>query len=159
MFVIPIHFSIAAWELANATAEKMNPGGGQDYALPQELVTTASSAQMQMRLKASEWTVYAFISVASLLLVYSMALLTLMSTNQARLPNTTSFPDIDSASKAAYPRESELEERDLASTLRYTKLDIGGSRDVIKKLRAKRLHFTKAADSGNGSGGTIVVSN
>jgi hypothetical protein len=49
MFIIPIHFSVAAWELVNATLEELGYDTGA-HALPPDLATTASGAEMQMRL-------------------------------------------------------------------------------------------------------------
>jgi hypothetical protein len=74
LLTIPIHFSATAWDLANSTVEKL-PGNTLDYALPDELNTTASSANMKLRLRAAPWTVYVFIVLGSSLLVYILTLL------------------------------------------------------------------------------------
>jgi hypothetical protein len=74
LLTIPIHFSATAWDLANATMEKV-PGNTLDYSLPNELVTTAASARVRRRLRAAEWTVYVFIVLGVAMLGYVLALL------------------------------------------------------------------------------------
>jgi hypothetical protein len=71
---IPIHFSATAWDLANSTVEEI-PGNNLSYALPEDLITTASSAQLRYRLKAADWTVYVFIILGVLLLFYIITLI------------------------------------------------------------------------------------
>jgi hypothetical protein len=163
MLIIPIHFSVGAWELANSTVEKEYPNAQLDFSMPQELVTTASSSQMRMRLRAADWTVYAFTGAAGALLAYSIAILTWILMNKASLPNMTSFPEVDIASKAVSPpgvdEEGRAGGRGLASTLRGMKLDNCNSWSVGRELRRKHLVLVNGGGCGDENGrGTIVVS-
>jgi hypothetical protein len=95
---IPIHFSATAWDLANSTMEQ-TPGNTLDYSLPDELVTTASSAHMRPRLKAAEWTVYVFIVLGSALLGYIITLLVCVMAVTNDLRERSNFTHVDAEMK------------------------------------------------------------
>ncbi len=75
MLTVPIQFSVAAWQWVNATVFALDPKSSL-YALPQDLMTTASSAQRTYRaLSTKGGTVYVFIFLVSMMLIYETILL------------------------------------------------------------------------------------
>ena len=62
MLTIPIQFTTAAWQYANASSSIIS--GAESWPLPSDLQTTAVATYRTARLLAARWTVYTFIAVS-----------------------------------------------------------------------------------------------
>jgi hypothetical protein len=145
MLIIPIQFTTAAWQFANATAEYF-PGL---YALPSDLITTASAARVTARVMATPWTVYVFISVASVLYVWGASVLCwVLFWLKTPSPNTSGFLEVDVSSKMArlsshiHGQSDEASGStivDLSSMLQRSELGNAESSRIAKVIKGKRL--------------------
>ena len=107
LLTIPIHFSATAWELANSTIAQQSGGNIDSYALPVDLITTASSAHLRPRQKAARWTVDIFIGLGSGVLLYSIALLVYILNTRTRSQEPPSGEDEDGEANDAEPKEND----------------------------------------------------
>jgi len=90
MLIIPIHFSTAAWEYVNSTFAS-NPGL---FALPPDLERSVSGAHRSARVKAVPWSVYTFIALSSVLLLYGLATLLWIMVQTQAFPNSSGFAEL-----------------------------------------------------------------
>jgi hypothetical protein len=107
LVLIPLGFCLPAWELANATAEAFATGvdlvttnsnnENGYYPLPDQLATKASSALAVPRLKAEPWTVWAFVALSGVLLLYAVAIFVWIVVWPGELLETTAFAEVDAA--------------------------------------------------------------
>jgi hypothetical protein len=144
MLTIPIQFSTAAWQFANATAQLL-PGL---YALPLDMVTTASAARMTPRVMATPWTVYAFICLTSALYLWGASVLCWVLRQKPVPPNTSGFLEVDISSKLARRTsnnhgQSDEDSRsavvDFSSILQSGELGNAGSSRIAQFIKGKGL--------------------
>lgn len=162
MLIIPIQFSTAAWQFANATA----PFLAGRFALPEDMVTTASAARMTPRVMATPWSVYVFISVASVLYLWGASVLCWVLKQKPISPNTSGFLEVDICSKSArlsnYGRgESEDEARrtfvDFSSMLRRGELGNAESNVIAKFLKGKKVRVRALSNQVQGGRHIVLI--
>jgi hypothetical protein len=98
LLTVPIQFATMAWEWVNATATINTT----DFALPQDLETTASTAKITYRAKAKPWTVCVFMILTALLLIWCNSALLWILTQRTAAPNLSEFVEVDIGSKATF---------------------------------------------------------
>jgi hypothetical protein len=144
MLTIPIQFSTAAWQFANATAQ-LAPGL---YPLPSDMVTTASAARKTPRVMATPWTVYVFISMASALYLWGASVLLWVIRQKPVPPNTSGYSEVDISSKVAcflsssHGQSDEVRGTaivDFSSVLQREELGNADSSRIAKAMKGKRL--------------------
>lgn len=145
---IPIVFSTAIWEYANATALEI----GELVPLPPELEATASGAKGTLREMPAKWTVIAFYAIVAALLMWLFGLYAwILMKRGIVLPNTSSFPEFDVCSKATYASNTSEpgSENDMATSkgeglssfLRKKGLANAETTSIIKGIRGTRIRI------------------
>jgi hypothetical protein len=137
---IPIQFSTAAWQLVNATVYASDPESTL-YALPPDLDTTASAAQVTYRtLSTKPWVVHVFMAAVVIMLLWNYSLFAYMFWQNTIVPNRSAFSEIDVSAKATYPPNGVEVPRpvsDYSSALRDAGLGNARSSTIVKALNEK----------------------
>ena len=156
MLTVPVQFSVSAWQWVNATVFALDPKSGL-YALPEDMKTTASSAQRTYRaLSTKRATVYAFILLVSTLLIYEFFLLVVTGTQPEVSPNTSSFPEIDVSSRSAVPlpRDTLI---DYASALQRSRLGNASSVEIVQGVRGRKIRVVETDGPGANEKSIVVA--
>lgn len=146
LLTVPIQFSTLAWEWINATSVINTT----EFALPPDLETTASRAEVTYRAKANPWTVFVFIALTAILLIWCNCLLLWILAQNTPSPNLSSFVEVDIGSKSTYSsisqydpiqdvQESMLTVEDFATMLRRAGLGNAENSAVIQCLKDRRI--------------------
>jgi hypothetical protein len=142
---VPIQFATMAWERTNATSGS----NGSEFALPADLETTASIAEVTYRAKAKPWTVCVFMVLTAVLLLWCNSILLWILTQKTASPNLSSFVEVDIGSKSTYSTEpptvdhvelaTEVPIQDWSTMLQRAGLGNAGTARVVQSLKDKRL--------------------
>jgi hypothetical protein len=135
-----------AWEWVNATSSS----NGSLFALPSDLETTASVAQVTYRAIANQWTVWVFIALTGFLLIWCNCLLLWVLAQSTAAPNSSAFAEVDINSKSTYSSIDQQSIRDeenrfgtvatdFSSMLRGAGLGNAESKAIIQSLKDKIL--------------------
>ena len=142
MLTVPVQFTVIAWQFVNATAYALDPETS-DFALPADLEVTASAAESTYRaLSTKPWTVYFFMGLVALLVFWSNLFFGFMYTQQAIVPNTSAFAEVDASSKSAYPRSQRVRPvRDYSTALREAGISNAQTATIVQALRNKTIRL------------------
>jgi len=142
MLTVPLQFSVAAWQWVNATVFALDPESSL-YALPEDMKTTASSAQRTYRALTKVWIIYVFMLLVSSLLIYEISLLVIVGTQREVAPNTSSFSEIDASSKSTCPLQQNSFV-DYASELQRSRLGNAYSDEIVQGVRNKKIRVVES---------------
>ena len=143
---VPFQFSTTAWQWVNATQ-----GSNEStlYALPADLETTATISDVTYRAIASKWTIYVFITLTGLLLIWCNSIFLWILRQKTAIPNSSSFVEVDIGSKSAYPSEviglpedgtsPQVGYQDWAQMLRTAGLGNSESRAIIHMVKDRKI--------------------
>jgi hypothetical protein len=139
MLLIPIQFSIAAWQYANATTFRNFTASGLPppsiFALPDELDgKVVVGAKSIPRVAAVPWSVYTFIGGGSALLLYVAAILWWILIQKELIPNGSGFAELMFASKAQAPERWEGR----VAAIKYlwdNGMSNAGSAEAVKRVK------------------------
>lgn len=142
VLAIPVQFTVTAWQFVNATAFSLDPQSSE-FALPPDLEVTASSAESTYRaLSTKPWTVYFFMGLVSLLVVYGNLFFVFLYSQRATVPNTSAFAEVDTSSKSAYPPTQLVRPvRDYSSALREAGISNAQTTKIVQALERKRIRL------------------
>jgi hypothetical protein len=139
---VPIQFATMAWERTNATSGS----NGSEFALPADLETTASIAEVTYRAKAKPWTVCVFMVLTAVLLLWCNSILLWILTQKTASPNLSSFVEVDIGSKSTEPptvdhaeSATEVPIEDWSTMLKRAGLGNAGTTRVVQCLKDKRI--------------------
>jgi hypothetical protein len=120
ILIIPIHFSTAAWEYTNATFAS-NPIATELglFALPTDLARSVSGARRSPRVMAVPWSVYVFISTASMLLLYGLAILLWIMAQTQAFPNSSGFAELVFSARSQTPAQEDSRSAATASAAQF----------------------------------------
>lgn len=151
--LIPLQFSTTAWMWVNSTQQYRNM---TDFALPPELETTASPAEIVYRAIAKPWTVGLFIAAVSGLLIWCYCLLAYILVRGTAAPNCSSFVELDVTSKSSHSLKYEQltdmahsdnrQGYDLSRLLRKEGLGNSESRAIVEIIRDKNIRLAEVSD-------------
>lgn len=161
LLLVPIQFATIAWYWVNSTEDYTD---STEFALPSDLVTTASTAHLTYRAIAKRWTVGAFIAVVSILLIWCNCILVYLLVGSTVAPNTSAFVEVDVSSKSThsfkYSRapgdHDQVEMYDFSTMLRGEALGNSESTAIIDRIRDKRLRLA-AFDGPRGEKFLVIV--
>lgn len=143
---IPIQFSTVAWQFVNSTVYASDSQSTL-YALPPDLDTTASAAQVTYRTVSTKpWVVYVFMAVVVILLLWSNSLFAYMFSQKTVVPNRSAFSDIDVTAKSTYPPNGVEVPKpvcDYSSALRDAGLGNAQSSKIVKGLNEKVIRVVE----------------
>lgn len=155
ILTVPVQFATMAWEWVNATATTNTT----EFALPQDLETTAATAKITYRAKAKPWTVCVFMSLTALLLIWCNSVLLWIVTQKSAAPNLSDFVEVDIGSKSTFSlqtppelsdgRSGSGELEDWSTTLRSAGLGNAESRSVIQSLKNSNIRVAAVRSSQN----------
>lgn len=161
LILLPIHFSTSGWHFANSSEANKNDGTPRAYLpVPDETNSTAAAASIVPRVASAPWTVYIFIVLSGTILLYSIAILAWASLkSNHNPPNTSSFSEIDFASKSIeFFRQSErLTGKDLPYALRELALGNAESAQIVEAIAKKRLRVGSAFHEATGKNAIVIV--
>ena len=142
--VVPIQFSTTMWQFLNTTLTEV-PGL---FALPYDLQTTASAAQPTYRALAAPWTVFLYMIIAGVSVLWASLLFLCSVCRNPVVPNTSSFAEIDISSKPIrLPNEiNELGVMDYSSMLRTAGLGNAISNAIVVAIKDHRIRVAEWMD-------------
>lgn len=109
------------------------------FILLEDLKTTALTAERNYRaLSDKPWTVYVFIILVSVLLIYFCVLLAIVETQRLVTPMTSSFSEVDVSSKSGNLLPGETFE-DYCSALQGARLRNASSTKIVRGVRDKKI--------------------
>jgi hypothetical protein len=142
---VPIQFATQAWEWTNATSNSNN----SQFALPPDMETTASLAELTYRAKAKPWTVCLFMVLTAVLLIWCNSILLWILAQDTAAPNLSAFVEVDIGSKSTffsmYPQTVGVDHlgdgvvEDWSTMLKRDGLGNAGATSVVQSLKDKRL--------------------
>jgi hypothetical protein len=163
MLAVPIQLSAFAWYAANLSVSANNSNTGL-YAIPEDLQTIAEAVYRTDRLMAIDpWTVYTFIGIVSFLLIWSNSLFALLYWQNAVVPNTSLFSEIDVCSKSSYPpgeRHDPDRTRsviDYNCALREADLANAQSTQILRGIKDKTVRVGVIEDAVTGKGSLVIA--
>lgn len=142
--LVPIQFGTTSWMWVNATQYYTNTTA---FALPEDLETTAFTANITYRAVAATWTVIAFIIAVSVLLLWCSLLLLYVLRNNVVAPNTSLFVEVDVGSKSKNPSHiphfEDAAINDFSTMLRDAGIGNAESGEILRKLKEKRIRLSQ----------------
>lgn len=150
-----------AWEWVNATSNLTDA----EFALPADLETTASLAEVTYRAKAKPWTVCVFMLLTAILLIWCNTIVLWILSQQTTSPNLSDFVEVDISAKASHSRlvqeqennEDKDEVEEFTSMLRRQGLGNAESSAVLQSLREKRLRVAAVDNADVGCKSLVLV--
>jgi hypothetical protein len=163
ILAVPIQLSAFAWYAANLSVSANNSNTGL-YAIPEDLQTIAQAVYPTDRLMASDpWTVYTFIGIVSFLLLWSNSLFGFLYWQNAMVPNTSLFSEIDICSKSSYPLggrhgpEGTRSLIDYNCALREADLANAQSTQILRGIKDKTVRVGVIEDAVTGKGSLLIA--
>ena len=143
LLTVPIQFTVTGLQYVNSTVSAIDPQS-TEYALPDDLKTTASTARSTYRAQSTKpWTVYTFIAVVVVLLLCGNILFALVwSKPLLAVPNISSFSEVDVTSKSGRLLTQQTLQ-DYCSALRQAGLGNASSADIVQGVKRKNIRVVE----------------
>ena len=139
---IPIQFSTTALQFSNAT---LPPGSGI-FAMPSNLETTASAAQITPRFIGQLWTVCAFIATSSVLVIWAGCILGwILFQRKPLLHDPSAFPEVDIVSRSGSRTDQGPS---LSNLVQCEELTNPGTCAITKGIRRGKGRLVMVQDRG-----------
>jgi len=151
-FMVPIQFTVTAWQFANATLTAEDPGLSL-YALPPDLEAIASPGRSIYRTVARyPATVYVFMTIVGVLFSGWVSLFLIVVLKPVWFPRTSHFFEVDACSKAGYPPSRvERPVLDYSSALRASGLANAKSGTIVRAAQGMVIRAVEIDGSAPGN--------
>ena len=142
LLTVPIQFTVTVWQYVNATVSAIDLQS-TEYALPDDLRTTASSARSTYRaISTKPWTVYTFIAIVTVLLICGNILFAFAWAQALVAPNISSFSEADATSKSAHP-STQQPFQDYCTALQDAGLGNATSAKIVRGIKNKIIRVVE----------------